>query len=189
MKLSNLLFISVFFIIVISCSSTTETTKADESDINSDSSPKLITSDNINIQIPPDWKEIEDNNEPFFEIWLINKNENAVIAFIPINLSHDLNTSDERSEFDIIEQIILTKKQNSGLDFELIEEKLIEAQYENKSIRYLLDDKYQNSILFGNGTKYYECLAYFHQEYLPTEEEIEELFITQQEIVNNVIFK
>jgi hypothetical protein len=172
----------------IGCSSSTETTKTDETDLNTDSPPKLITSDNIKIIIPPDWKEIEDNNEQIFEIWLINKNENAVIAFIPINLSHKPESSEVQSDFNIIEQILITKKQNSGYDFELIEEKVISSEYQNKSFLYLLDDRNQNSILFGNGSKYYECLAYFHEEYLPTEEEIEELFNTQQEIVSNAIF-
>lgn len=189
MKLHNLLLITLVASLFISCSSSTETSKKGETNAIDDSSPKLITSDNINIKIPPNWREIADNNEPIFEIWLINKFENAVISFIPINLTHNLVSSDEQSELEIIKQIILTKKQNSGFDFELIEEKVIESEYENKSIKYLVDDKYHNSILFGNGTKYYECLAYFHEDYLPSEEEIEKLFTTQQEIVRKVIFK
>ena len=117
MKLFNLFFISLLVLIFFGCSSSTETTKTDETDQISDSSPKIITSDNINIIIPPGWKEIEDNNEQVFEIWLINKFENAVIAFIPINLSHNLESSSEQSEFDIIEQILITKKKTSGRRF------------------------------------------------------------------------
>jgi hypothetical protein len=189
MKLFNLFLISFLVLIFIGCSSSTESTKTDETSFIADSSPKIITSDNINIIIPPGWKEIEDNNEQIFEIWLINKFENAVIAFIPISLSHNLESSSEQSELDIIEQILITKKKNSGVDFELIEERVIGSDYENKSIMYLLDDKYQNSILFGNGIKYYECIAYFHDEYLPSDEEVKDLFATQQEIVSKTFFK
>ena len=190
MKLFNFSLILIVALTLLGCSSSTETAKVSETTNVSDTSPKLISSNNIKIKIPPDWKEIADNHEQLFEIWLINKLENAVIAFIPINLiNYTLDTTSEQSEFETIIHIILTKKQNSGLDFEMIDEKIIPSEFENKSIKYLLDEQYQNSILFGYGSKYYECLAYFHEEYLPTEDEIEELFATQQEIIKNVVFK
>lgn len=190
MKFFNYFPIIILAIIFSGCSSSTETVKVTETTVVSDNSPKLISSHDIKIKIPPEWKEISDNHEQLFEIWLINKFENAVISFIPINLiNHSSESSSDLSEFETIVQIILTKKMNSGLDFEMINEKTIPSEFENKSIKYLLDDQYQNTILFGSGSKYYECLAYFHEDYLPTENEIEELFATQQEVIKNVVFK
>ena len=188
----KLYYNSIFFLLflfIVGCSSTSETSINDIKFLSSSSTPKNITSTNIEITIPYNWIEIKDNNNSIFEIWLINNKANAVIAFIPINLNTELNLDDLSTKLTTIEEMLIFKKKNSGHAFSIIEEEFLSSNYQMRSIKYLIDDELQNSIIFGNNERFYECLTYFSKEYKPSNEDIEELFETQKQIVDDVIFK
>ena len=178
------LLISLFF---FGCSSTSEITKNNDKLETIDTSDKSITTNKIELTVPYNWTEIKDNNNSIFEIWLINNEANAVISFIPINLNKELNLGDVSAKLNIIEELLISKKKSSGEDFSIIEQESFSSRYQMKTLKYLIDDQLQNSILFGE--IFYECLSYFSKDYNPSEEEIDNLFEKQRQIVDELIIK
>lgn len=189
MKLHYNITILILLLLFFGCSSTSEIPKNEDNLQTIDTSDKNITSSKIELTIPYNWSEIKDNNNTTFEIWLVNNEENAVISFIPINLNKDLNLGDISSTLNIIEELLISKKKSSGKDFSIVEQESFSLRYPIKSLRYLIDDQLQNSIIFGENETFYECLAYFSKEYNPSDEEINDLFEKQIEIVNELVIK
>jgi hypothetical protein len=180
------ILISLF--IISGCSSSTEIAKNYNK-----SKHKAITthtaSSNLGITIPSGWREIKDNHEQLFDIWLVNDQNNAVICFIPIYLSDDLKNKPFEENLKIIEQIVIINKQSNGEDFQIVQEKKEVTNYQIKSIKFKFEDDIKNSIIFGSENKFYECLAYFKNNYNPSPIEIERLIKIQEKIVKDSSFK
>ncbi|MCB0731122.1 MAG: hypothetical protein KDC88_08820 [Ignavibacteriae bacterium] len=173
-----LLFILIFS---FGCSSSSETTQNNTQT----SEISYITTNNLKVTIPSGWKEIKDNYEQIYELWLVNDNSNASISFIPIILNSELMEKSETEKIELIKKIITTKRQNTADEFELLSEQNMDSKYYMKSLQFIINNSIQNSIIFGDGKKYYECLAYFNKNYQPSDSEIEELFSIQNTVVQS----
>jgi len=173
-------------LIISACSSSTESTSE-----NKLSSPveTYYTSNNLKIVIPHGWKEIKDNHEQLFDIWLVNDNNNAVIGFIPITIDESVKSNSIDEQLDIIEIIIRNKRKSTSSKFEIIEENKIVSDYYIRSLKFNIDETMQNSLLFGNGENFYESLAYFKIDYKPTLPEINNLIEVQKQIVMDCSIK
>jgi len=187
MILSKLILSIIFVYIHFGCSSTRETTKSDNQVLTN--TPKLTSSINLEITIPTGWREIEDNHNQIFEIWLVNGNNNATICFIPIHIDPRLGEKSYEGNFNLVEQIIINEKKSSGYNFEILDRKVEGNNHLRRSIKYKIDGTLQNSIIFGNGDVYYECLAYFNNNYKASNFEIEQIFEIQENIVQGSIIK
>lgn len=147
-------------------------------------SPVAI-SPNLSITVPEGWREIDDNKNKIFDIWLLNKENNASIGFIPIHLDNRFNLKDDRDKHKLVVDFMLSKKRSASADFEVIN---IEDQYsenEHTSLTYMNEDKLQKSIIFGRGNIFYECIAFSDLNVELSEEEIEEMFRIQREVVTS----
>lgn len=178
--LSTLLIIAVIF----SCSSSQKST-SDEKLPEPTLIPTQTSSSHLEIKIPIGWREIKDNKDQLFDIWLVDNENEAVIAFIPIYLTDDLIKKTEDEKLELIEKIVINKKKSSVDDFEIVDQKKSNFYTNSKSLRLRVEDSFQNSIIYGNGKNYYECLAYFSDEHSPDESEINNLITIQEQIVKD----
>jgi len=176
--------ISLFSIILIftqlSCSSSAEKTQFDINSYKGTSS-KFISSPNLEITIPDNWREIKDNQNQIFEIWLINDANNATICFLPITIDQEIPNSGDNLK--LIEKILINKKKNSFPDFKIINISDELIKHSAKIIIYESNEGIQNSIIFGNGRNYYECLAYFKKNYVTEDSEADYIFEIQKRII------
>lgn len=122
MKLYKFFLYFLLIIFINGCSSSSEST-SEKNYPELKSTPTHIFSSNLEITIPNGWREIKDNHNQLFDIWLVNNQNNAVICFIPIYLSDDLVEKSYDEKLDIIKQIVKNKKQSNVENFEIIEEK------------------------------------------------------------------
>lgn len=184
MKFSQLIAALYLILIISACSSSKGTVKNDNLSIS-----KIINSNtsssNLIISIPSKWREIKDNYNQLFDVWLVNKKNNAVIAFIPINFSENLLELSNPEKMEIIEQIIINKKKSSLDDFEIVDQQKELTKYEKSTLKYRCDGNIHNSVIFGKGNNYYECVAYFKNDYTPSSVEIYGLIKTQNLIIDN----
>ena len=95
----TLILASLFF---LSCSSSTETTKNNISI----SPSKKLHNNSLHFTVPSGWREIKDNSDRLFEVWLINDQSNAAISFIPIYL-HNIDENSVDENLNIISEISL----------------------------------------------------------------------------------
>lgn len=184
MKLFKLLFTLLIISIISGCSSSQESTSNDKLP-----EPTLIptqtSSSHLEIKIPIGWREIKDNKDQFFDIWLVNNENKAVIAFIPIYLTDNLIKKTEDEKLELIEKIVINKKKSSVDNFEIVDQKKTDFYANSKSLKLRVENSFQNSIIYGNGKNYYECLAYFSDEHSPDESEISTLINIQENIVKD----
>lgn len=181
MKINTL--IALFLSLLIGCSSSPETTNKNESV----SPSKTVKTNKLDITIPMGWRQIEDNTDKIFELWLINDLNNASIAFTPIHLNNFYSESLEE-KVNIISDISIKKRESAFDDFELLTKKNFSI---NKlfieEVRYLINDKIQNLLIVSNGKHFYECIAYFKKDYDPNSSEIENLIETQKQTINSLV--
>jgi hypothetical protein len=170
----------IFSIIIYACSSSVETTANKK--VYPESS---IKTNNLIVNIPDGWREISDNDEKLFEIWLVNKENTAVICFIPITVNNQIEVKTETEKLDILEKILTTKRTVNADKFEVIESTELDSDYLNRQIKFSINNKIQNSILFGKDKYFYECLAYFDNTYFPSSNQLNTLFETQRVVVIN----
>jgi len=183
MKYLRLFIYVILFFLLNDCSSSTESTSQDS---NAGTSPLiLIKSSNLEINTPSGWKEINDNHDKLFDIWLVDDEANASIGFIPININDDIDLLNQNEILDFLEKIVITVKNNLAELLDANDEQIFDLKYKVKQIRLVVDDKIQNVIIFGEGDNYFESIAYFHKEYNPTESEIKALIRTQHNIIKH----
>lgn len=187
MKFYQYLLIIPLSFLWISCSSSTETTSQTKiPELTSE--PSFIQTQNLEVSIPFGWREIKDNHEQLFEIWLVSDNNKSAISFVPVLIDSSLIERPIEEQLTLIEKIIMNKRKSTADDFQLLNNN--STLLENKrSVTFEINGFVQNSILFGDGTTFYECLAYFDNGYEPTTTEIEELFATQEIIVAESVLK
>ena len=170
----------LFIIGLIGCGTSTEQfEKIETIDYRSDS----VGSANLSLTIPSGWKEIDDNKEKIFDIWLVNEENNASICFIPIHLDKRFNEKSDADKHSFVVDLLLNKKRSTASDFEVV---FKQENFRNNitTIRYITDGNLQNSIIFGKGELFYECLAYSDINSNLSQSDLEEIFIIQNEIVN-----
>lgn len=177
--------ISVLIVVLLlnGCSSSGEAAKNAY-----DKSPsKELKADNLQITIPSGWRKIEDNNDQLFQIWLINDKNNASIGFRSIYLN-DLADLPLKEKLNAIEHTLLSKRKSFSDDIELLSRTEYKVNNLNLiELRFLLNEKIQNLLIITNGVRFYECLAYFKNDYSPSTEDIENLLDKQKSIVNDLI--
>ena len=153
-KLSVLLFLTFF---MLSCGSSTNLT-SEKAYVENEMIIKR--SSNLIINIPSGWRQIDDNKERLFEIWLVNSENSASICFIPITIDPIFDTISLEEKINLTSEIILNDKKSSNENFRLISESSENEDPPRKSIYYKIGDSIQKSIIFGNNHLIYECLAY-----------------------------
>jgi len=187
MKSIILVLLGVSILIVNSaCSSTKDATTNSTLQISSSSE---TTSSNLQITIPKGWTEIKDNFEQLFDIWLVNDSKNAAIVFVPIYISENVDIADEQKKIELIKDIVINKRKNEVNTFEIIDENFEGGMYNMHSSKLNVDDKIQNSVIFGKGKYFFECLAYFDNGYSPSTDELNKLAETQFEILKDLQIK
>lgn len=172
-------------LILVNCSSS-----VDSSISNNGASTKIITLNNYNLtfNIPFGWNKVEDNYKKIFEVWLVSENNKSAIGLIPIHISNKELLGSEKDKLSIIESIVLNKKKTNA-DVELISNEMKNFNRDAIELRMSVDNDFQNSIIFGENDYYFECLAYFLEEYEPTDEEIELLLKDQAQFVTDCKLK
>ena len=150
---------------------------------------KITASSNLQIKIPHGWKEIKDNHEQLFDIWLVNDQYNASIVFIPIYLSEKLNFAEEEDKLETVANIILAKKRSTSESFRIESNKKIISPFEAISIKYQINGNLQNSLIFGRENVFYECQGYFKNSSHRGEVDLEELIYLQKEIIKETTIK
>ncbi len=181
MKFTKIITILTLFI--VGCSSSTNSVKNKDTV----SPSKEIKINNLRITIPAGWREIEDNSDQLFQIWLVNDENNASIVFRNIHLN-ELSDQTIEEKLNVIAQLILNKRKSFSDNFELLSRSA--GKINNLDIfklRYLLEDKIQNILIVTNGKEFYECLAYFKNDYQPTTKEIENLLDRQEKLMEKLI--
>jgi hypothetical protein len=186
MKFYKLLCISALPFIFSHCSSSEETTKISSS--THESPAKSVSTSALEIIAPSGWREIEDNSNKLFDIWLVNDLDNSVISFSTINLNGIIQQSTHEEKMELIEKIIIGKKKYST-NVEIIDQDTRFLNDNAKQIRLMLNDNFQNVIIFGDGKNYFESLAYFKENYNPSNQEIDDLVMNQYNIIETCKIK
>lgn len=176
----------IFAFLLFSCS--TKSIVSEKDSYIPTPSKKLIKQ-NIKITIPEGWKEISDNADPLFEIWLINDFNIASIVFIPITLSEN-NISSDGDDLEIISDLLLNKQKSNILNFDLVKKETYSVRkLKVAEVKYFAETIIHNMLIFTDGNSYYESLAYFSENYTPSSSEIQKLFETQKKILQTVSFQ
>jgi len=183
--MKNIIFSLILISLLASCSSSVETTKLD---IPSELSNKIVISQSgkISIHIPVNWRNILDNNETVFDIWLVSSENNAMIGFIPLTIDQDLDNDDA---VNLLTKFSLESKKVQSTEFEFENETPIKeiGDFSSKGLKYKFGDKKYSSIIFGKDDIYYECLAYFGTDYNATEDEFDKLVNLQGLVIYSAV--
>ncbi len=141
------------------------------------------------IKIPSGWERIVDNSQKLFDFWIVSPDKNSSIIFIP--LYADSTLLKNKKTIDFLFETNKKIKKNSINNFQFITgintHKLNNLIF--KGFVYKDNGKEKRSIIFSNGEKYYESLAYFNKSYSPTIEEIKNLFKIQDLVLSTVKIK
>lgn len=183
--LSNLLIKPLILllsgILIVACASSTQTKSENQSP---GFERKVENTSNLEITIPAGWRKIQDNKEKLFELWLVNSDKNASISFIPIHIDSSLNGMSLAEKLNFAVDMTLKERQAGNEGFELIAKSEM-TDMQGFRLLYKIGNQQQSSIIFGNENRLYECLAYFSEYVNFSEEEINNLFETQEYIVSN----
>lgn len=102
----------------------------------------------FSVNVPENWKNISDNVETIFDIWLISSDDKTVIGFIPLNIDSNIDEDDKLKLLSKFELEAL-KSKNADINtediFTLIEIDGITAA----PLTYEIDGKKFNLIVFG----------------------------------------
>ncbi len=182
------LFLSVFFyffffLFILGCSSTSNLDKTNRL------YKQITASGNLQIKIPNNWIEIKDNHNQLFDIWLVNKKNDASIVFIPIYISEEIVFNNELDKLDTIKEIVLAKKKATSTNFAILEKTNLNNNFISQSIRYLIEGKEYNSIIFGKNNVFYESQAYIKSGNQPSSLSLNDLIEVQEHILKNAKIK
>ena len=180
-------FLLLLLIIISACSSSEETLKVEiPSDLDTYSVNSHLRKFSVNI--PENWKNISDNVETIFDIWLISSDDKTVIGFIPLNVDNNVEEDDKLKLLSKFELEAL-KSKNADINtediFSLIDIEGITAS----PLMYEIDGKKFNLIVFGKDNVYYKSLAYFGNGYKPTDDEMEDLIDLQELVISSAKFR
>ena len=183
-----IIFLGLFT--VISCSSAIKTiNKKNEITLSNKYYKSEIS--NLLIKVPVGWNEIKDNTNRLIDFWMVSPQKTSSIIFIPINLNL---TNEKFSNREKLKFLLKTKYkilQNTSQNFTLLN-KISPYKIDNirfNGFTYKTGKKEKRIILFGNGNKFFECIAYYNKDYEATESEIENLFKTQQLVLSTIKIK
>ncbi|MFZ1289027.1 MAG: hypothetical protein WAR79_02995 [Melioribacteraceae bacterium] len=179
-------FLAILLLIISACSSSDESTKFEIPD-ELDENIAVSQSNKFSVNIPVQWKNILDNSETIFDIWLISPTNNTVIGFIPLSINDDIEEEDKiklLSKFNIESLKSKDAEIDSSETFTLMEIDGILAS----PLFYEIDGKKYNTIIFGKNEIFYKSLAYFGNGYKPSDDEIEELIELQELVISSAKF-
>lgn len=179
-------FLIILLIAAAACSSSDETTKVE---IPSDLEDNSVISDSksFSVNIPENWKNVTDNVETLFDIWLLSSDDKAVIGFIPVNVNKNIDEVDKIKLLAKFELEALKSKEaeiDNNETFSLINIDGILAS----PLTYQINGKNYNLIIFGKNNIYYKSIAYFSNSYKPTEDEMKDLIELQKLVISSAKF-
>lgn len=178
-------FLLLIFILV-NCSSSVETSVTN----NNSNTTKVVELENYNLSfnIPAGWNRIKDNYKKIFEVWLVSENKKSAIGLIPIHISKNELFGSREDKLKLVKSVTLSKKKTNA-DIEIISDEMQYFGQNVSEVRMLVNNTFQNSIIFGQNENFFECLAYFLEGYDPTEDEIDNLLADQAEFVKGCKIK
>ena len=177
-----------FLLIYIGCTSSTELTKRKTHEIIL--SNKYYNSENSDllIKIPANWTEVKDNTNRLIDFWLVSPKKNSAIIFVPITFDKENKSTSIKENLQFLLKTEYQLKQNTINSFVLLNK--IQTFHLNNlwfsGFRYKVNGNEKRLILFGNGNKYFECIAYYDNNYKPTKDELKYLFNTQNLVLSTV---
>ncbi|PID62544.1 MAG: hypothetical protein CR986_01295 [Ignavibacteriae bacterium] len=180
--LSLLVIFSLYF---ISCSSGEQSVKSSQK-VNEPKTNISKLKSKIDVQIPEGWYKIDDNYEKLFEFWLVNKEKTASIVFIPINFDSVKTLKNNTEILDFLTKLSLSGKKFTADNFEIISRTNNSLFPSYNEVKFILNNSLQNLIVFSKDKSYFECLAYFNEDYEPTNEEFERLITTQKKVLSKL---
>lgn len=189
MKLQILIFLALVLFISTSCSSSKSTTE--EKDISLSTLYHKTEKANLYYKLPSGWSEIKDNYEQLFELWLVGAKGKSTIIFIPIQFENDLIEDNTFEQLRVLLNIETNIKKASLQNHAILDKP---QEFENNdikfiSMKYIDDGDTKRSVIFGKSNSFYECIAYFENDYEPTEDELNSLFDVQQRVLHSVQMK
>jgi hypothetical protein len=143
------------------------------------------------IKIPSGWNEIKDNSEKLFDFWLVSPDRNSAIVFVPVYFNSKDKLLNDRITLEFLSETTKKLKQNTNQNFYILNDiptYKINSFWFN-GFMYKIDSNERKSVLFGSNNKFYECIAYFNEEYNPTKNELENLFKVQKLVLSTVQIK
>ena len=189
MKLKILIFLALVLSISTSCSSSKST--AEEKDVSLSTLYHKTEKANLYYKLPSGWSEIKDNYEQLFDLWLVGGKGKSTITFIPIQFENDLIEDNTFEQLRILLNVETNIKKTSLQNYAILEKP---KEFGNNNIKfismkYLDDGDTKRSVIFGKSNSFYECIAYFENDYAPTEVELNSLFDIQQRVLHSVQMK
>ena len=181
-QIAKSLLLYLFSILIVACSTQRYSVK------NSHSSYKhnyaLSESGKLKVKIPAGWFKARDNDKKLIDLWLVKDDYLASIKFIPIVIHNSLSSNNE-SAVSYSKTYIKT---SLGRDFKkFITE--TENELNSKKVSFykimLNDERIFRCAVFEKGNSYYECILNYVNPL--TNEEINELFKIQNEVIINLI--
>ena len=177
-----------FLFIYVSCSSSTESTKRKTTKILLSNKYYESEISDLLVKVPTNWTEVKDNTNHIIDFWLVSPQKNSAIIFIPITLDKENKSTSIEKNLDFLLKTEYQLKQNAINNFSLLNK--IQTFQLNKlwfnGFRYKVNGNEKRLILFGNENKYFECIAYFDNNYKSTEEELKYLFNIQKLVLSTV---
>jgi len=189
MILKTLIFFAILLFTLVGCSSSQSTTE--KRDVSLSTLYHKTEKANLFYKLPKGWTEIKDNYEQLFELWLVGPKNNSTITFVPIQFENDLNEMNSSNQLQKLLNVKTNIKKASLKNF-IVVEKLKEFENNNikfGSMEYLDNSNAKRSVIFGKGNSYFECIAYFENDYKPTKIELKNLFDIQQLVLLSIQMK
>ncbi len=189
MKSLSYLLILLLLTTFQSCSISTKT--IEEKDITVSKIFHKSKTTNLFYKLPNGWREIEDNDNQLFELWLINKNNNSTITFLPIHLDSAFTKNSVKENLRLLNITQKKIKQSTLKDFKILTkfDEFSNNEINFISMKYLDDGKLKQSVIFGKNNSFYECSAYYKDSLAPTDIEINKLFEIQEMVLFSLQMK
>jgi len=190
--MKQIIFILISIVIFTACSSSEEITKKE---ITSEVSENTIVSQTgkLSVKLPSGWINTLDNTETVFDIWLVSPANNAVIGFTPLSINNKVEDIDnDEDAIKLLTKFARESKKNRDAEFLNEDEEIIISEINGfmaTNLKYEIDGKFFNSIIFGKDKVYYECLSYFSNKYEAEEDEYEKLFSLQKLVIESARLK
>ncbi len=189
MKSLSYLFILFLLTTFQSCSTSTKTIA--EKDVSVSTLFHKSSTSNLFYKLPNGWREIEDNDKQIFELWLISKNNNSTITFLPLHLDSSITKNDIQENLRLLYITQKKIKQSTLKSFEIVDkfEEFSNNEITFITMKYLDDGMLKQSVIFGRNKSFYECSAYFKDSFAPTDIEIGKLFEIQKIVLLSLQMK
>ncbi len=135
----------------------------------------------LTLRVPQGWREVDNNDDGFIDLWLVNSTNDASIVLTPFNSEAQLN-SRVKSDLDVIKDFYLSYINASHKKIIIRQEEVFEhAQNKFEAIEYENSGGYKRDVIFRSGNSYHVLTAYSSGNYSK-----EELFGIQNSILTSI---